>query len=163
MNHLHPILLIVSILLAACAFGPQPAPVLVYLPTATATAVPTATATPKPTLTPNPSPTITRTPTLTPEPWLEINLKIYDAETGQAVAGDVYIVLFVDDRTITDLIEEDVSQTTFNIPRAATRADGIVIQILAEGYLAGGARLPSNEAKSLPSLSVQIPLERSSR
>jgi hypothetical protein len=156
-NHLYPILLIASIFLTTCAFGPEPTPVLVYLPTATATPVPTATATPKP------SPTTTGTPTLTPEPWLEINLKLYDAETGEAVVGDVYMVLFVDDKTITNLIEEDVSQTTFNIPRAVTRADGIVIQILAEGYLTRGARLSSNEVKSLSSLSVQIPLERSRR
>ena len=163
MYRFYLVLSLFTILLTACTMGAESTPILVYLPTPTPTSTATATATPKPTLTPNPSPTIAGTATLTPEPWLEIKLKIRDAETGEAVAGDVYVLLFVDDDRITELIEEDVSETTFNLPRASTRADAIYIQVLAEGYQPRGARLPSNEAKTRPSFSIEIPLERSSR
>jgi len=149
-------------LFSGCALLPEPTQIVVYLPTATATATPTSTPTPKPTLTPNPPPTETRPPTFTPEPWLEIELTIRDAATGQPVVGDVYVVLFVDDDAISELIEENVSDLQFNLPRGSTRADAIVVQVFAEGYLATGVRLPPNLAH-VKRVSLEALLEKAKR
>jgi hypothetical protein len=149
-------------LASGCALVPEPTQIVVYLPTATATATPTFTPTPKPTLTPNPPPTLTRPPTVTPEPWLEIELTIRDVATGQAVVGDVYIVLFVDDETISELIEENVSAIQFNLPRGSTRADAIFVQVFAVGYLARGVRLPPNSAQ-VKRISLEVLLEKAKR
>jgi N-acetylneuraminic acid mutarotase len=96
---------------------------------------------------------------LTPEPWIEIELAIRDIESGEAVIGDVYIVLYVDDNTVTELIEEDVSDITFNIPRASTRADAMFIQIFAQGYLSRGLRLPT-EIKYQKEASFEIRMRK---
>jgi hypothetical protein len=148
--------------LAGCAFGPKSPPVLVYLPTFTPTATftPTSTTTPSPTLTPTPAPT--KTPTLTPEPWLQIELSVSDAETGEAVAGDVYVGLSVDSKTIGELIEEDVSHITFNLPRGVLRADAVYINVLAEGYLNRLIKLPP-EAKTELALIFEAKLQKSKR
>lgn len=64
------VLLILMLLLSACAPTPPPEPTPTATPTATATATatPTATLTPTPTLTPTATPTETPTPTSTPVP-----------------------------------------------------------------------------------------------
>jgi N-acetylneuraminic acid mutarotase len=153
------LLTIFTAILSACAIGLEPTSVLVYLPTDTVTPTSTLTVTPKPTLTPKPPPGPSGTPTLTPEPWIEIELAIRDVESGEAVVGDVYVVLYVDDKTVSELIEEDVSDITFNIPRASTRADAIFIQIFAQGYLARGVRLPA-EVKYQKGVSLEAQLRK---
>lgn len=148
--------------LAGCAFGPKSQPIVVYLPTSTLTATitPTLTATPSPSLTPTPGPT--KTSTLTPEPWLQIELSVSDAETGEAVTGDVYIGVVVDNNSMGELIEEDVSQITFNLPRGVLRADAVYINVLAEGYLNRLIKLPP-EAKTELALSFEAKLQKSKR
>jgi hypothetical protein len=153
---------LILLLLAGCIPGRESPPIVVYLPTftPTATVTPTLTVTPTPTLTPTPAPT--KTPTLTPEPWLQIELSISDAGTGQAVAADIYAGVFVDDEIIGELIEENVSETVLNLPRGLTRADVVFINITAEGYRNRFIRLPK-EAKTEPGLTFEVQLEKSSR
>jgi hypothetical protein len=154
--------ILILLLLAGCAPGTESPPILVYLPTftPTATATPTLTVTPRPTLTPVPEPP--KTPTLTPEPWLHIELSISDASTGAAVAADIYAGVFVDDQIIGELIEENVSETVINLPRGLTRADVVFINITAEGYRNRFIRLPK-EAKTEPALKFEVQLVKSAR
>ena len=153
---------LILLLLSGCTPGRESPAIVVYLPTftPTATPTPTLTVTPTPTLTPLPAPT--KTPTLTPEPWLQIKLSISDANTGQAVAADVYVGVMVDGQTVGELIETNVSETVFDLPRDLTHADVLFINIVAEGYRNRFMRLPK-EAKTEPGLTFEVQLEKSSR
>lgn len=104
-------------------------------------------------------PTVTRTPTVTPEPYLYIELTIQDAETGEAVAAEVHLGLLVDDNSLGYPLEQNVSETTIELPRDIMRADAVYINVIADGYLNRLMQLPP-EAKTAESVTIEVLLEK---
>jgi hypothetical protein len=83
---------------------------------------------------------------------------VWDAETGEAVRADVYVGVLVDDKSEGYLIEEDISATTFELPRDVLRVDALYINVLADGYLNHLVRIPRNTTAK--SIRIEAPLKK---